>query len=183
MPIDLNRSIDMSGRVDLPGVDRPDPLAGSGAVGQAPPLDLQPPGAPPPRLHRVEARLAGRRQPEAEQAGGLEFGDLARHPERLARQLAIRPREPLHLAQERQDLAVHGRTLGAVQALYTWLGGTVRRLRRRRGWTQDVFADRSGLHRAHIGEIERGETNVTLQTLKTLADTLGVRVVDLVKGL
>jgi hypothetical protein len=43
--------------------------------------------------------------------------------------------------------------------------------------------DRSGLHRAHIGEIERGESNVTLQTLKIVADTLGCRIVDLVKGL
>jgi transcriptional regulator with XRE-family HTH domain len=46
-----------------------------------------------------------------------------------------------------------------------------------------VFADRSGLHRAHVSEIERGESNVTLQTLKILADTLGVRIVDLVRGL
>ncbi len=46
-----------------------------------------------------------------------------------------------------------------------------------------MFADRSGLHRAHVGAIERGERNVTLQTLKTIADTLDVRVVDLVKGL
>jgi transcriptional regulator with XRE-family HTH domain len=46
-----------------------------------------------------------------------------------------------------------------------------------------VFADRTGLHRAHVGEIERGESNVTLQTLKIFADTLGVRIVDLVKGL
>ncbi|MDO8795212.1 MAG: helix-turn-helix transcriptional regulator [Vicinamibacterales bacterium] len=70
-----------------------------------------------------------------------------------------------------------------MQGLYGQLGATVRRLRVERGWTQDVMADRSGLHRAHIGEIERGETNVTLQTLKTLADTLNVRITDLLKGL
>ena len=46
-----------------------------------------------------------------------------------------------------------------------------------------MFAERCGLHRAHVGEIERGESNVTLQTLKILADTLDVRIVDLVKGL
>jgi transcriptional regulator with XRE-family HTH domain len=68
-------------------------------------------------------------------------------------------------------------------ALYAQLGATVRRLRQERGWTQDVLADRSGLHRAHIGEIERGETNVTLVTLKTLADTFRVRITDLLKGL
>ena len=59
----------------------------------------------------------------------------------------------------------------------------MRRLRLEHGWSQDVLSDRSGLHRAHIGEIERGETNVTLQTLKTLADTFKVRITDLVKGL
>jgi transcriptional regulator with XRE-family HTH domain len=45
------------------------------------------------------------------------------------------------------------------------------------------LADKSGLHRAHVGEIERGESNVTLQTLKIVADTLNVRIVDPVKGL
>ena len=39
----------------------------------------------------------------------------------------------------------------------------------------------SGFHRAHIGEIERGDTNVTVQSLKILADTLGVKLVDLVR--
>ncbi len=74
-------------------------------------------------------------------------------------------------------------TLAEVQVLYGQLGVTVRRLRLARGWSQDVLADRSGLHRAHIGEIERGETNVTLQTLKTLADALSVRITDLLKGM
>jgi transcriptional regulator with XRE-family HTH domain len=70
-----------------------------------------------------------------------------------------------------------------VQALYRQLGATVRRLRLEHGWSQDVMADRSGLHRAHIGEIERGQTNVTLGTLKTIADTFKVRITDLLKGL
>ena len=38
----------------------------------------------------------------------------------------------------------------------------------------------SGLNRAHVGEIERGESNVTIQTLKIVADTLGVRIHDLI---
>lgn len=69
------------------------------------------------------------------------------------------------------------------QVLYSKLGASLRRLRVKRGWSQDVLSDKSGLHRAHIGEIERGETNVTLQTLKTLADTLNVRITDLLDGL
>ena len=59
----------------------------------------------------------------------------------------------------------------------------MRALRLKKGWSQDVFADRSGLNRAHVGEIERGESNVTIQTLKIIADTLSVRITDLVKGL
>jgi transcriptional regulator with XRE-family HTH domain len=70
-----------------------------------------------------------------------------------------------------------------VQDIQRKVGAKVRALRLKKGWSQDLFADRSGLHRAHVGEIERGESNVTLQTLKTIADTLEVRIVDLVKGL
>jgi len=59
----------------------------------------------------------------------------------------------------------------------------VRALRIEKGWSQDVFADRSGIHRADIGAIERGERNVTLRTMRTIADTLGVKISDLVKGI
>ena len=56
-------------------------------------------------------------------------------------------------------------------------------MRTKRGWSQDEFGDRSGLNRAHVGEIERGESNVTIQTLKIIADTVGVKIVELLKGL
>jgi XRE family transcriptional regulator, regulator of sulfur utilization len=70
-----------------------------------------------------------------------------------------------------------------VQDIQKQLGATIRQLRLKRKLTQDVFAERSGLHRAHVGEIERGESNVTIQTLKTIADTLSVRIADLVRNL
>lgn len=63
------------------------------------------------------------------------------------------------------------------------LGVRLRHLRRKQGWTQDVFADKSGFHRAQVGAFERGEMNLTLASLHLLAQTLGVRVVDLFKGL
>jgi transcriptional regulator with XRE-family HTH domain len=63
------------------------------------------------------------------------------------------------------------------------VGARVRRLRLKKGWSQDLFGDKSGLNRAHVGEIERGEANVTLQTLKIIADTLDTTIADLVKGL
>lgn len=70
-----------------------------------------------------------------------------------------------------------------MQDIQKQIGAKVRTLRLRNKWTQDLFADRSGLNRAHVGEIERGESNVTIQTLKIIADTLGVKIMDLVKGL
>ena len=62
-------------------------------------------------------------------------------------------------------------------------GETVRALRVEKGWSQDVFADRSGIHRTDVGAIERGERNVTLRTMRITADTLGVKVVELVREL
>ena len=70
-----------------------------------------------------------------------------------------------------------------MQDIQKRIGANIRAWRLKRKLTQDVFAERSGLHRAHVGEIERGESNVTIQTLKLIADTLRVKVVDLVKGL
>ena|ERR1700680_2434932 len=70
-----------------------------------------------------------------------------------------------------------------VQDIQVQIGKTIRALRLKRKLSQDVFAERSGLHRAHVGEIERGESNVTIQTLKIIADTLEVRIRDLVGNL
>ena len=70
-----------------------------------------------------------------------------------------------------------------MQAIQRRLGAKVRALRKARGWSQDLLGDRSGLHRAHVGEIERGEANVTIQTLKILADTLDVTMSELVRSL
>jgi transcriptional regulator with XRE-family HTH domain len=70
-----------------------------------------------------------------------------------------------------------------VQDLQKQIGANIRALRLKRKLSQDIFAERSGLHRAHVGEIERGESNVTIQTLKIIADGLGVRIVDLVRNL
>jgi transcriptional regulator with XRE-family HTH domain len=63
------------------------------------------------------------------------------------------------------------------------LGKRIRELRLKRGWTQDVFADKSGFHRAQIGAFERGEMNLTLASLLLLAQTFKVKVVEMLKGL
>jgi len=62
------------------------------------------------------------------------------------------------------------------------LGTRIRELRLKKGWSQDVFADKSGFHRAQVGAFERGEMNITLSSLHLVAQTLGVRIIDLFKG-
>ena len=62
------------------------------------------------------------------------------------------------------------------------LGVRIRKLRLKHGWTQDEFADKSGLHRAQVGAFENGRMNVTLASLHLVAETLGVRIVDLFRG-
>lgn len=57
----------------------------------------------------------------------------------------------------------------------------IRRLRAERRWSQEGLADQCGLHRTYIGAIERGEHNVTLETLERVATALGVAVVDLLQ--
>jgi transcriptional regulator with XRE-family HTH domain len=69
------------------------------------------------------------------------------------------------------------------QELQRRLGKRIRELRLKRGWTQDVFADVSGFHRAQVGAFERGEMNLTLGSLLLLAQSLKVKVGELFRGL
>jgi transcriptional regulator with XRE-family HTH domain len=54
------------------------------------------------------------------------------------------------------------------------VAANVRRLRRQQGMSQEKLAEVAGLHRTYIGAIERGERNVTLNTLQQMAEALGV---------
>jgi transcriptional regulator with XRE-family HTH domain len=54
-------------------------------------------------------------------------------------------------------------------------GANVRDLRVRAGITQEVLAERSGLHRTYVGSLERGERNVSLLNIYVLASALGCR--------
>ena len=60
------------------------------------------------------------------------------------------------------------------------LGGRVRALRRERGLTLEVLAGRSGVSRAMISKLERGEKNPTLVVAAKLAEGLGVSLSQLV---
>jgi transcriptional regulator with XRE-family HTH domain len=61
------------------------------------------------------------------------------------------------------------------------LGRAVRETRKARGHTQESFALKAGLDRSYYGAIERGEFNVTVETLAKVAAGLEVAVWELLE--
>jgi len=59
------------------------------------------------------------------------------------------------------------------------VGDRIRKLRREKGLSQEELGDKSDLHYTHIGAIERGEKNLSIDTLVKLAGGLNVTVNDL----
>lgn len=70
----------------------------------------------------------------------------------------------------------------AVGDLQRTVGRNLRTHRERLGLSQEAFADTLGVHRTYLGGLERGERNLTLQTLERLADQLEVEVWGLLEG-
>ena len=58
-------------------------------------------------------------------------------------------------------------------------GELVRRLRRERGYSQEEFSFRVGLHQTYVSSVERGERNVTIGTADRIAKALGITLADL----
>jgi transcriptional regulator with XRE-family HTH domain len=63
------------------------------------------------------------------------------------------------------------------------LGKRIRELRSKSGFSQESFADYCGLHRTYMGGIERGEHNLTIETLMTVAKGLEIAMSDLLAGI
>jgi transcriptional regulator with XRE-family HTH domain len=59
------------------------------------------------------------------------------------------------------------------------VGNRLREARTRTGLTQKQLGDRAGVKQSYIFELERGRTNITLNTLVKMADVLGMDVRDL----
>jgi transcriptional regulator with XRE-family HTH domain len=60
------------------------------------------------------------------------------------------------------------------------LGERVRALRREGGWTLEMLAERSGVSRAMISKLERGEKNPTLVVAAKVAEGLGMNLSQLI---
>ena len=70
-----------------------------------------------------------------------------------------------------------------MQGIQKRLGARIRELRKRRGWSPEDLADVSGLHYTYIDSVERGEQNVTLRSIQTLAASLHVTISELFRGI
>jgi len=53
------------------------------------------------------------------------------------------------------------------------VGFNIRRMREEKGFSQEKLAALADLHRAYIGQIERGEKNIGLKNLEKIAKALG----------
>ena len=63
------------------------------------------------------------------------------------------------------------------------LGKRIHDLRAAKKWSQEEFAHVSGLHRTYIGQIERGEKNISFDNLTRVAGALGINLSALLEGL
>ncbi len=63
------------------------------------------------------------------------------------------------------------------------VGRNLRRYRLEHGYSQEAFADYMGVHRTYMGAVERGERNLTLQTLERIAEFLEVDPLELLTDL
>ena len=62
-------------------------------------------------------------------------------------------------------------------------GTRVRELRIAQRLSQEVLAQKAGLHRTYIGGIERGERNVSLINIEKIASALNLSIVDIIEGI
>ena len=54
------------------------------------------------------------------------------------------------------------------------IGCKLRQFRQKKGYSQETLADRAGLHPTYIGQVERGEKNITVETLAKITTALGI---------
>ncbi|EES74476.1 helix-turn-helix domain-containing protein [Paenibacillus sp. MB22_1] len=59
------------------------------------------------------------------------------------------------------------------------VGKRIREYRKQKNWTQEQLAEAASLHYSYIGGVERGDRNISLETLEKIAVALDVPAGDL----
>ncbi|MFH0351111.1 MAG: helix-turn-helix domain-containing protein [Chromatiales bacterium] len=62
-------------------------------------------------------------------------------------------------------------------------GARVRQLRMGKGYSQESFAAKCNLDRTYVGGVERGERNVALRNIESIAKALDMTLSELMDGL
>jgi transcriptional regulator with XRE-family HTH domain len=58
-----------------------------------------------------------------------------------------------------------------------------KRIREKKGWSQERLADESETHRSYMWGVEQGRRNPSLRHLTRIADALEIAIVELFEGL
>lgn len=58
-------------------------------------------------------------------------------------------------------------------------GARVRALRKEKGYSQEDFAEECGVHRTYMGDVERGERNVSIDNIAKIAKALKLKIREL----
>lgn len=58
-------------------------------------------------------------------------------------------------------------------------GLRLREVRLARGISQEKLAEKAGLHRTYVSSVERGQRNISLFNIESLANALGVKMAEL----
>lgn len=61
------------------------------------------------------------------------------------------------------------------------LGAAIRKRREQTGHSQESFADEIEVHRTYYSAIERGEQNITMETLEKVCKGLGAKMWEVLK--
>jgi len=67
--------------------------------------------------------------------------------------------------------------------LLAHLGDRIRKLRKKHGWTQVEFAERVGIDRSFLADVERGKRNISILNVELIAKGLNVSLSRLFSGL
>ena len=49
------------------------------------------------------------------------------------------------------------------------------------GLSQELLAEKAGLHRTYIGQVERGERNISVDSMERLAEAVGLQLWDMLR--
>lgn len=71
----------------------------------------------------------------------------------------------------------------SIDKIYKQIGERVIEARKAKGMSQEKLAEESGIDRSHMGFIEQGRRKPTLSTLYKIAQSLGISLEQLFKGL